>query len=429
MAFRYNKIYPQSTPLPITLLTTGINGVFEFNISAGTTFNLSKSLLNISLKINALASRYPIISGTLSQFINRIQLVNSNNQILTDINDAYSYSTQTILQCNSKCGFKRSQIYSTQTTQIIANQNTIYNINKIKEAELTGADAELADQDSVGLYLQGSDVNQTVFFSYASDFKFMYPKTIFSLDKNIHTKENLKIYITLNPADLFAYFGTSPGDYQKTNSIPNLTSSITNFYINLYTTPSIEDTNFTVNCIEPEIQKIIVTSKLIHNVRTMLKPNKDIGFITWSPYSSGYQTGSEMFGNSMNDCNRNNVARQAIKSYDLRLSGNPLIQNQPIDCIAQEHILVNMLHYHDSLLTTGNINSTINLLGFVNYTTFDGRGIYDFDPNNTSYLSTEIPLELTNDVVLDGADTKSHQFVIGYKKTIKSENGFLSVVV
>ena len=428
MAFRYKKIHPQSARLPITLTTTGNNGVFEFNISAGTTFNLSKSLLNTSLQINALAARYPILTGTLSQFINRIQLVNSKNEIITDINDAYSYSTQTILNCNSECGFVRSQTYNSPITQVLGDKNTIYNINKILEAELTGADAELANQDSVGLYVQGSNVNEIVFFSYASDFKFMYPKTIFALDKNIHTKENLKIYITLNPADLFCYFGTAPGNYAKTNIIPNLTSSINKFYINLYTVPSVEEINFTVNCIEPEIQKILVSNQLIHNVRIMLKPKKDIGFITYSPYSSGYQSGSEMFGNTMNDCTRNGVARQAVNSYDLRLSGNPLIQNQPIDCIAQEHILLNRIHYKDSLLTTGNVNSTINLLGFVNYTTFDGRGIYDFDPNNTTYLSTEIPLELSNDVVLDGSDTKSHQFIIGYKKIIKSENGLLSVV-
>ena len=428
MAFRYNKINPQSTPLPIILSTIGDNGIFEFNISAGTTFNLSKSLINVSLKINAVAARYPILTGTLSQFINRIQLVNSKNQIITDIKDAYTYSTQTMLNCNSEFGLIRSQIYTSLTTQVLGNKNTIYNINKVLEAELTGADAELANQDSLGLYIQGSNVNETIYFSYSSDFKFMYPKTIFSLDKNIYTKENLKIYITINPVDLFAYFGTNPGNYAKTTSIPNLTSFITKFNINLYTVPSVEETNFTVSTIEPEVQKIIVTNQLIHNVRTMLKPNKDIGFITWSPYSSGYQSGSEMFGNSMNDCNRNGIARQAINSYDLRLSGNPLIQNTPINSVEQEHILVNRDHYRKGLLTTGNIDSTINLLGFVNYTTFDGRSIYDFDPNNTSYINSEIPLELTNDVVLDGIDTKSHQFIIGYRKTIKSENGFLSVI-
>jgi hypothetical protein len=51
----------------------------------------------------------------------------------------------------------------------------------------------------------------------------------------------------------------------------------------------------------------------------------------------------------------------------------------------------------------------------------------EFDPDNTSYLNSPIPLELTNDVVLNSADTKSHQFMIGYSKTIKCENGFLTV--
>ncbi len=52
----------------------------------------------------------------------------------------------------------------------------------------------------------------------------------------------------------------------------------------------------------------------------------------------------------------------------------------------------------------------------------------DFDPDE-SYLNSPIPLELTNDVVLPSADTKSHHFMIGYRKTIKSENGILSIVV
>ena len=83
------------------------------------------------------------------------------------------------------------------------------------------------------------------------------------------------------------------------------------------------------------------------------------------------------------------------------------------------------LRDHKSSLNYLRYFINISLIGNI---TFDGRGIYDFDPNNTSYLSTEIPLELTNDIVLDAADTKSHQFVIGYKKTIKSEDGFLSVI-
>ena len=79
MAFRYQKINPQSQPLPVTLSTNGGNGVFEFNIGAGTTFNLSKSQINLSIKVTGVASRFTCYSSVLSQAINRIQLINSNN--------------------------------------------------------------------------------------------------------------------------------------------------------------------------------------------------------------------------------------------------------------------------------------------------------------------------------------------------------------
>jgi hypothetical protein len=139
-----------------------------------------------------------------------------------------------------------------------------------------------------------------------------------------------------------------------------------------------------------------------------------------------------MFGNSIYQSGstivRDSVVVSGINNYDLRLSGNPLVQATPVNCLTNEHILLNKDHYKYGFLTQGINNNSILIYGFVDYTTFDGRSIYEFDPNDTSYLSTEIPLELTNDVVLDRSANKQHQFVIGYKKTIKCENGLLSVL-
>lgn len=428
MAYRYQKINPQSQPLPVTLSTMGSNGSFEFNIGAGTTFNLSKSLLNLTIKINSLASNYPDASGILSQYINRIQLVNSSNEIIADIQDAYSYSANMSLNCNNESGYLASQIL-VNTTQAIAERNLIYNINKIQAAGKSGADTASSSILNPVLYYGSTTVGDT-FFAYSSDFNFMYPKTFFSLDQNIHTKENLRVIITLNPVDLAAYFSTSlpSSSYQKTTVIPEGTSSLVTFFINLYILPNTGETNFTKHVVEPEIQKISVQSNTIHNVRVMLKPKKEIGFIAWSPYATAYQTGSNMFSNTLIAVNRDSSLRQAIASYDIRLSGNPLVQSTPVNCLTLEYMLVNRIHYEKGILEYGQQGGTISYYGFVDYTTFDNRGIFDWDANDTTYLSTEIPLELTNDVVLSVADLKQHQFVIGYKKTIKSENGLLSVV-
>ena len=430
MAFRYQKIQPQSTPFPIILSTMGTNGVFEFNIAPNTTFNLSKSLLNISVKVPTVASRYIVFSAVASQLINRIQLVNSKNEILCNINDAYSYSANTMLNCNSglNAGLLSSQ-NTTTNTQALADLNTYYNISKTQNAGRTGADGATSQIMNPILYI-GQPTVADSFNTWASEFGFIYPKTLFSFNKNIHTKEELKIIITINPVDLFTYMTTTTPatSYLKTQSIPEGTSSMTTFNINLYIVPNQEiDTNFIVNTIEPEIQKILITSQTIHNVRIMLKPNKDIGFIAWSPYHTGYQTGSSMFGNSLLNF-RDNTAVTVINNYDLRLSGNPLVQNAPVSIANCEHLIVNRFHYENGFHQTGISINSIGSLGFVDYTTFDGRSIYDFDPNDTSYLNSEIPLELTNDVILASSGNKQHQFVIGYKKIIKSENGLLSVV-
>jgi hypothetical protein len=134
-----------------------------------------------------------------------------------------------------------------------------------------------------------------------------------------------------------------------------------------------------------------------------------------------------MFSNSMITITRNAVSKIKINSYDIRLSGNPLIQSTPINVLTNEHHYLNRQHFL-GLLECGTNTSSVSTIGFVQYITFDGRGIYDFDPNNTTYLNSTIPLELTNDIVLASADTKSHHIMIGYRKTIKSENGFMSVV-
>lgn len=430
MAVRYQKIQPQSTPLPVTLSTIGTNGVFEFNIAPNTTFNLSKSLLNISVKVNGVALRFVAFSAVASQVINRIQLVNSKNETLCNINDAYSYSTNTMLNCNSGInpGLLSTQTTAT-TTQLLADLNVYYNISKTSVAGKLGADTTGSLIMNPILYVgQTSSVDS--FNTWSAELGFMYPKTLFALDKNIHTKEALKIIITMNPVDLFAYMtATSPGTtYLKTQAIPESTTFINTFNINLYIVPNQEqNTDFTVHTIEPEIQKILVVSQITHNVRILLKPKKDIGFIAWSPYVTGYQTGSSMFGNTLLNT-RDGVAPIAINNYDIRLSGNPVVQNTPVSIANSEHLLVNRFHYAKGFHQTGVSLNSIGSLGFVDYTTFDGRSIYDFDPNDTSYLNSDIPLELTNDVNLASSGTRQHQFVIGYRKTIKSENGLLSVV-
>ena len=433
MAFRYQKINPQSAVLPTVLSTSGINGTYEFNIQAGVTFNLSKSLLFATFHMDALANRYAITAGCLSQFINRIQLFNSSNELLSDIKEAYSYSANMMMNCNKEVDTTASQTVNSNT-QALGDSSSINNLYKNVGASFVG-DATNSKILNPVLSYGSTSVNTVQYQSYNADFRFMYPKTLFGLDKDIHTKENLRIIITLNPMDLAMYFGgaTSPAvsllKALTTGSIPEGGSSLDVFYINLYILPESEagGSNFTVKTIEPEIQKILVNSNINHNIRIMLKPNKDIGFITWSPYSSAYLTGAEMFGNSILTITRNSVSRIKVNSYDIRLSGNPLIQPTPVNVLTNEHHYLNRQHYK-GLLECGVSNSSVSLLGFVQYITFDGRGIMDFDPDDTSYLNSTIPLELTNDVILNSADTKSHHFMIGYRKTIRSQNGILSVV-
>lgn len=442
MAYRYQKINPQSTALPITLSTSGTNGVFEFNIGANTTFNLSKSLLNISTRVTNVIARFVCSTAVLSQIINRIQLVNSKNEILCDINDAYSYSTNTMLNCNSGSNVG---ILATQrlilSSQALADNNTYYNISKTSVIERLGSDTAASAILNPILYVGNpfpvvGPGDTFTFNTWAAELSFMYPKTIFSLDKNIHTKEALRILITINPVDLFHYMGitVSPASsFLKNNSIPEGTAFITTFNINLYIVPNEDkNTDFTVHTIEPEIQKLLIVSQTIHNPRIMLKPKKGIGFIAYSPYSSstafGVGTGSNMFGNSLLGI-RDGTAVGAILNYDLRLSGNPIVQSTPVSVASGEYLIVNRFHYAKGYHQTGISINTVSTLGFVDYTTFDGRSIYDFDPNDTSYLESDIPLELTNDVVISSSVTKQHQFVIGYRKTLKSENGFLSVVI
>ena len=232
MAVRYQKIQPQSTPLPITLSTIGTNGVFEFNIAPNTTFNLSKSLLNMSIKVNGLLNRYAAFSAVASQVINRIQLVNSKNEILCNINDAYSYSTNTMLNCNSGInpGLLTTQTQST-ITQALADLNTYYNISKTQVVSRLGADATGSQIMNPILYVGSSSVSVDAFNTWSADLGFIYPKTLFALDKNIHTKEALKIIITINPVDLFAYMtSTSPASsFQKAQSIPESTTFINTF--------------------------------------------------------------------------------------------------------------------------------------------------------------------------------------------------------
>jgi hypothetical protein len=430
MAFRYQKINPQSAVLPTALSTIGVNGTYEFNIPPNVTFNLSKSLLFASFHIDAVTNRYPIAAGCLSQFINRIQLFNSANELLSDIKDAYSYSANMMMNTNKKVD--TTALYTiNNNTQLLGDSNSINNLTKNTIASLIGDTVSSKILTPVLSY-GSTAVNTIQYFSYNADFNFMYPKTLFSLDRDIHTKENLKIIITLNPMDLAMYFSsttpaTSLAKATTSGSIPEGGSTLDVFFINLYILPSSSETNFTVKTIEPEIQKILVNSNTNHNIRIMLKPNKDIGFITWSPYSSGYLTGADMFGNSLITITRNGTSRIKVNSYDLRLSGNPLIQQVPINVLTNEHQYLNTLHYQ-GLLDCSNSISSVSVIGFVQYITFDGRGICDFNPDDTSYLNSPIPLELTNDVILSTADTKSHQFMIGYRKTIKSENGILSIV-
>ena len=209
MAFRYQKINPQSQSLPVTLSTNGGNGVFEFNIGAGTTFNLAKSMINLSIKVIGVASRYTCYSSVLSQAINRIQLINSKNEILSDIQDAYSYSTNMMLNCNNSdnCGMIYTAInpntLSTENTQAYSDRNTYYNINKgiVTSNYRTGADTQTANPITPVLYLGNITSNIDSITTWSSDLKFLYPKTLFALDKNIHTKEKLRIVITINPLD------------------------------------------------------------------------------------------------------------------------------------------------------------------------------------------------------------------------------------
>jgi len=427
MAFRYNKINPQSGSLPTALSTSGINGTYEFNISAGTTFNLSKSLLFASFHMDALVNRYAVSAGCLSQFINRIQLFNSSNEMLSDIKEAYSYSANMMMNTNKEIDTTSSQTVNSNT-QALGDASSVTNLAKITGSSFIGDGSNSKLLNPVLAY-GSTNINTVQYISMNADFHFMYPKTLFSLNRDIHTNENLKIIITLNPMDLAMYFtSASPATtLAKASSIPEGGSTLDVFYINLYIIPENGSTNFTVKTIEPEIQKISVISSIIHNIRIMLKPNKDIGFITWSPYSSGYLTGAEMFGNSIITILRNGTSKIKVNSYDIRLSGNPLIQQVPINVLTNEHQYLNRQHYK-GLIECGTNTSSISTIGFVQYFTFDGRGIIDFDPNDTSYLNSPIPLELSNDVVLNSADTKSHHFMIGYRKTIKCENGFLTVV-
>lgn len=429
MAFRYQKINPQSAVLPSALSTIGINGTYEFNIPAGITFNLSKSLLFASLQIEAVASRYAISAGCLSQLINRIQFFNSSNECLSDIREAYSYSANMMFNCNKEVDTTASQTVNSNT-QTLGDASSVNNIYKSVNASFVGDGTASKILNPVTAY-GSTSVNTIQYVSFNADFKFIYPKTFFSLDRNIHTKENLKIIITLNPMDLALYFtsSTPASAMTKASSLAEAGSTLNVFYINLYILPESEagGSNFTVKTIEPEIQKILINSNINHNIRIMLKPNKDIGFITWSPYSSGYLTGTEMFGNSIVTITRNGTSRIKVNSYDIRLSGNPIIQAVPVNVLTNEHHYLNRQHYK-GMLECGVSSSSVSLIGFVQYITFDGRGIMDFDPDDTSYLNSTIPLELTNDVVLNSADTKSHHFMIGYRKTIKSENGILSVV-
>lgn len=202
MAYRYQKINPQSTSLPITLSTSGTNGVFEFFIGANTTFNLSKSLLNISTKVTNVASRFVCSTAVASQIINRIQLVNSRNEILCDINDAYSYSTNTMLNCNS--GTNSGTIATqriTLSSQAVADSNTYYNISKTSVVERLGSDTAASTILNPVLYVGNTTSTGDAFNTWAAELGFMYPKTIFALDKNIHTKEALRILVTINPVD------------------------------------------------------------------------------------------------------------------------------------------------------------------------------------------------------------------------------------
>lgn len=430
MAFRYQKINPQSSVLPTALSTIGINGVYEFNIPPNVTFNLSKSLLFATFHIDALATRYAVSAGCMSQFINRIQLFNSSNEILSDIREAYSYSANMMMNTNKNIDTTASQTVNSNT-QILGDANSVYNLTKITGASFIG-DATNAKLLNPVLAYGSTSINTIQYITVNSDFSFMYPKTIFSLDRDIHTKENLKIIITLNPMDLAMYYtssspATTLAKAATSGSILEGGSTLDVFYINLYILPTSDNINFTIKTIEPEIQKILINSNINHNIRIMLKPNKDIGFIAWSPYCSGYLTGAEMFGNSMITITRNSVSRIKVNSYDIRLSGNPLIQSTPINVLTNEHHYLNRQHFK-GLLECGTNTSSVSTIGFVQYITFDGRGIYDFDPNDTSCLNSTIPLELTNDVILASADTKSHHFMIGYRKTIKSEDGFMSVV-
>jgi hypothetical protein len=150
-------------------------------------------------------------------------------------------------------------------TQILGDANSVYNLTKITGASFIG-DATNAKLLNPVLAYGSTSINTIQYISLNADFNFMYPKTIFSLDKDIHTKENLKIIITLNPMDLALYFTTgSPATtLSKTSSIPEGGSTLDVFYINLYILPtSDESTDFNIKTIEPEIQKIYRISSLV----------------------------------------------------------------------------------------------------------------------------------------------------------------------
>jgi hypothetical protein len=336
----------------------GTNGTFEFNIQSNTTFNLSKSLLFASFEIDAVASRYPVSAGCLSQFINRIQLFNSSNEILSDIREAYSYSANMMFNCNKEIDTTASQTVNSNT-QLLGDANSVNNLYKSVLTSFVGDGTASKILNPVTAY-GSTSVNTIQYVSYNADFNFMYPKTLFALDKNIHTKENLRIVITLNPMDLALYFtsGTPATAMTKASNIPEGGSTLNIFYINLHILPEESGSHFTVKTIEPEIQKILVNSNINHNVRLMLKPNKDIGFIAWSPYSSGYLTGTEMFGNSIVTIIRNGVSRVKVNSYDIRLSGNPIIQQTPVNVLTNEHQYLNRQHFR-GLLECGLSNSSI----------------------------------------------------------------------
>ena len=427
---RYTKIQANNQQFPYELQQYATSGSFFFTIPSGMTFNLSQTALVIQVKQTSVAARFNVSTTMTSQYINTIKISNSKG-VLQNITDAWNYSNHTQFYC--KKATTSSSVRNNTTVGLVNTADTGGRYQTYNRTDMNIVDLfedGLTGYPGFPLIMRGvAAVAQDSYWFSSGTLGSMYPKTFFDIDRDFTTAEELTIEIILNPTDYYQFYTANNPNASlvKTDiTVATTANTLEDIHLNVWTTNN-GDTDWDDSFANVEQNRIISQIGTLHNTRMTLKPNP-ILFITWSPYGVGRPTGSNMYSNSIypnvvrNNGSPDTTTSTVLTSYDLRINGEPFVQLATVSCSTSDNIAVNLIHY-------GNIPIQLfPQLWFVHISTFNDEALEDLHCHTAKTLNLPNMMDLTCDSVwVSASSQRSHQFMIGYKKSVRCRAGFLTL--